>query len=275
MSRPSSLQDLETQADMVVSDVFGEVEGLLKEPVHTSIPGTGVRTEQARPTRRRATEFVLITGSALAAGITAVLWWRQLHPPTFAPAPVTAVGPSASSTLEQTVLNSYKSETERLANQLRKLPAQPRKDPWQSPRPVAAIVPWTGIAALPRLQPPLPALPSLRLPPAPPGTTIQTSNFQIPTSTTLTSVPPVAILQVPPAAPMVPPPVLSTEPVLAGVVEADGTNPTAIIRIGEQLRDYTSGKEVKDGWLVSQIQNDRVILKRNGQTRSLQLGDNP
>lgn len=268
MSRPSSLQDLETQADMVVSDVFGEVEGLLKEPVHTSIPGTGVRTEQARLTPRRATEFVLITGSALAVGITAVLWWGQLHPHTFAPAPVTAVGPSASSTLEQTVLNSYKSETERLANQLRKLPAQSRKDPWQSPRPVAAIAPWTGIAALPRLQPPLPALPSLRLPP-PLVATIQTSNFQIPTS------PPVAILQVPPAAPMVPPPVLSTEPVLAGVVEADGTNPTAIIRIGEQLRDYTSGKEVKDGWLVSQIQNDRVILKRNGQTRSLQLGDNP
>ncbi|MBC8121081.1 MAG: hypothetical protein H7Y22_04480 [Gemmatimonadaceae bacterium] len=274
MFRPSSLQDLETRADMVVSDVFSEVEGLLKEPMHVPT-SAGVGAEQVRPTRRRATEFVLITGSVFAVGITAVLWWGQLHPPTTAPATVIATGPPAPTTLEQTVLNNYKSETERLANQLRKLPAQPRKDPWLSPRPVALLAPWAGIAALPRLQPPLqnlPALQPLRLPPAPPGTTIQTSTIQIPTSPALTAVP--LMVPLPPAPPLAPP-LPPTEPVLAGVVEAGGTNPMAIIRIGEQLHNYTPGKEVKDGWLVSQIQSDRVILKRNGQTRSLQLGENP
>ncbi len=299
---PTSWNAIEARADNVMADVFSEVERLLGPTASY----TAASPQPATPlgSARRRSEWLMLGGAFCAAGLVGALWMTVLAPKMWLPK-VSTVRPVATPAEiaqknEAAILENYQREMDTLAVKLKQNQPQTGRDPFSSP-----LTTSTNLAmAMPMLRP-LPQLralseprpvaqPSiLRLPPAPP--TISSFSapanlpvVPVPSRQTRMILPPPGVLNLPTNLPSLPPapaggmssfanpapaPHLSpAEPLLVGIVEEDATTRVAVIRIGENLKDYGVGATLKEGWTISEVQAKRVILLRNGKMRTLVLG---
>lgn len=282
-AKPPDWNRIEAQADQVLSEVFSEVDTLIgacEDRPSTARPAAMAQTASHRS--NRPAELILVAGALVAAGLVGGLWFI-LGRPKLAPQALPAAQQSArAARVEQGVLDSYRRETDVLAARLKSAPAPVVSDPFSGPGGIA-VLPSIPAFRLPRVQAATSgalAAP-LRIPPAPPGFSLYPAPLlpgprllapptddalliptplTTPTSRTAISTAPVA------------PAPISQEPIFSGTIEHNGATATALIRIGDQFRDYTVGSPVRDGWVVAEIRADRVILKRGSQKRTLNLG---
>ncbi len=287
--KPTSWQAIEAKADLVIADVFYEVDELLATTDHPPERQSDAAPAATRPLfgPQRSSELLLAGAALCAAGLVVGLWIALLGPK---PAPVpTSVQPipAAEQALvaEQTILKDYRHETEALAAKLNRLPLNAAKDPFGAPGSFSASTPdfqpLPQIRSVSLMRRPSLNAPMLRLPPAPP-----TFIASLPVPTSISSPIPTPGSTRTAALPVLPPPTMTlpgpmvptsmapapVQPILVGVVEREGQSPTAVIRLGEELRDCTVGTTIRGGWVVGAITINRVILKRGGQSRTLNLG---
>jgi Type II secretion system protein C len=301
---PTSWNAIEATADNVMADVFSEVERLLGPTDSYSAPSPQVATHVG--SSRRRSEWLMLGAAFCAAGLVGTLWITVLAPKMWVPK-VSAVHPiptpaEIAQKNEAAILENYQREMDSLAVKLKQNQPLTGRDPFSSP----LTTPTNLAMAMPMLRP-LPQLqvlsaprpvsrPSiLRLPPAPPTISSFTAPANlpvvpVPSRQTRMILPPPGVLNLPTNLPSLPPAPesgsrtsgLSTpapaprfapaEPLLVGIVEEDASTRVAVIRIGENLKDYSIGATLKEGWTVTEIQANRVILLRNGKTRTLVLG---
>jgi hypothetical protein len=309
MTRPDpiSWNAIEATADNVMADVFSEVERLLgpTEAYRESIP-------QAAPqvvggTRRRS-EWLMLGGALCAAGLVGALWMTVLAPKMWLPkvssVPAVPTPAEIAKKNEAAILENYQREMDSLAVKLKQTQSLSSRDPFSSPltTPTNLAMAMPMLRPLPQLQAlsapsPAPKLSVLRLPPAPPTISSFTAPANlpvvpVPSRQTRMILPPPGVLNLPTNLPSLPPApgngsgsasssfsnlapaprIAPAEPLLVGIVEEGASTRVAVIRIGENLKDYGVGSSLKDGWTVTEIQANRVILVHNGKMRTLILG---
>ena len=286
--KPTSWQAIEAKADLVIADVFYEVDELLAATDHQPEQQSEAVPAATRPLfgPQRSSELLLAGAALCAAGLVVGLWIALLGPKS-TPVPTSVQPfPAAEQALvaEQTILKDYRHETEALAAKLNRLPLNAAKDPFGAPGSFLASTPdfqpLPQIRSVSLMRRPALNAPMLRLPPAPPTfvaplpvpTSIPSPMPTGPTRTAALPVLPPPTVTLP--GPMVPASIAPApvQPILVGVVEREGQLPTAVIRLGEELRDCTVGTTIRGGWVVGTITINRVILKRGGQSRTLNLG---
>jgi hypothetical protein len=300
---PTSWNAIEARADNVMADVFSEVERLLGPTASYTEARSQPATTQLGRARRRS-EWLMLGGAFCAAGLVGTLWMMVLAPkmwlPKAATVPPAATPAEIAKKNEAAILEQYQQEMDSLAVKLNQNQPQTGRDPFSSPLTTSAnlAMAMPTLRPLPQLQvlsAPRPVAQSsiLRLPPAPP--TISSFSapanlpvVPVPSRQTRMILPPPGVLNLPTNLPSLPPaptsgmsslatPSLSprlmpAEPLLVGIVEEDATTRIAVIRTGENLKDYGVGAILKEGWTISEIQAQRVILLRNGKVRTLVLG---
>jgi hypothetical protein len=307
---PTSWNAIEATADNVMADVFSEVERLLgpaeayreaSPPVATQIGG-----------KRRRSEWLMLGAAFCAAGLVGTLWMTVLAPKMWTPkastVPPVATPAEIAKKNEAAILENYQREMDSLAVKLKQNQPLTGRDPFSSPltTPTNLAMAMPMLRPLPQLQAlsaPRPVSRSsiLRLPPAPPTISSFTAPANlpvvpVPSRQTRMILPPPGVLNLPTNLPSLPPApgsgsasgsastsssfssispaprIAPAEPLLVGIVEEDASTRVAVIRIGENLKDYSIGATLKEGWTVSEIQANRVILLRNGKMRTLVLG---
>lgn len=297
---PTSWNAIEATADNVMADVFSEVERLLGPTASYTTESPQPPTHRGNASRRRS-EWLMLGGAFCAAGLVGALWMTVLAPKMWPPKVSTVVPLATPAEIakkkEAVILENYQREMDSLAIKLKQNQPRTGRDPFSSPMttPANLAMAMPMLRPLPQLQAlsapqPISRPSVLRLPPAPP--TI--SSFSAPANLPVVPVPsrqarmilpPPGVLNLPTNLPSLPPApmsslsnpsptprLVSAEPLLVGIVEEDATTRVAVIRIGENLKDYGVGATLKEGWTITEVQAKRVILLRNGKTRTLVLG---
>ncbi|MBC7879794.1 MAG: hypothetical protein H7Y37_00530 [Anaerolineae bacterium] len=301
---PTSWNAIEARADNVMADVFSEVERLLGPTASYTTESPQSPMHSGSSSSRRRSEWLMLGGAFCAAGLVGALWMTVLAPKMWPPK-VSTVAPVATPAEiaqknEAAILENYQREMDSLAIKLKQNQPKTGRDPFSSPlttsENLAMAMPM--LRPLPQLQalsaPRLVSRPSvLRLPPAPP--TISSFSapanlpvVPVPSRQTRMILPPPGVLNLPTNLPSLPPAPASgvssfsnsspaprlapAEPLLVGIVEEGETNRVAVIRIGENLKDYGVGATLKEGWTITEVQAKRVILLRKGKIRTMVLG---
>lgn len=267
----------DVQASRLVDEVFAAVEAeaasaveldaVLEDddssPAAVLVPYEPLTTPHSVPTPERSRKLHINTdfswgdrflrGIGIASFILGVgLWIATGRQPTTAVAPETTTTSAADVAFAKYLQTSLQLLSQQPTPTPAATSAQAPQPQGDSPRAVERIY-------VPIYQPPTPAavtipqLPTITVPKAPPATTAPAKTPPRPVA----------------AAPSSPAPPQHT---LVGILELGDRSVALVQTNGQTLRLSVGDSLGSDGWQLVQIQNQRVVLRRQGEVRSLTVG---
>jgi hypothetical protein len=252
-------KSLEAECDRVVNEVIGDLGDLEPGTIPPNVEAVPsvTRSRLRLPTFR---ETILLAFAGVAVSLAGVLWFSQIMQSAQKDTLQRAALPQpVTTTTEQQLLADYRAKLAQTRAKLDDKADLGPNDPFAAPSSYGNRKSRVRTELAPRYTPsiaylpppavtPLPMTPSLQALPPLPGPLVQQLGI---TKKTVASV---------------------EVPTLVGVME--GEQRTAVFQQGEGIKEFKAGEQLNNGWTVQEIKTSQAILKKGGQTRTVNLGGN-
>ncbi|NES93869.1 MAG: hypothetical protein F6K32_01205 [Desertifilum sp. SIO1I2] len=282
---PSTLTPISVEAPVVPSEAV-EVPAPVPQPEAAPVPAT-VLQQELPPSRSSTLDRVLLLALGAAIAVPLILWaatqgrfeplkrWQL----AVAPAPVEPVSPQVEANANSQFANYMQRSLELIDRQAATATATP--NPTANPAPVSEdsnqaqasnrVPTVLERVYIPVYQPP---------PPAPPPTVAAAP--AAPAAPAPPVAPPtVAVMPAPPPPPSLPnvavapspalPPIPEQVHTLVGVLEL-GDRSAALFEVEGATRRVGIGEQIGNGWTIVEIANQEAVIRRNGEVRSVYVG---